>query len=387
MSFSSVVTREIKRLLKNRYILGIMIVVPLVMSIMICETFKAGSPKDLPIAVLNQDNSSLSRQLVRMIQATPTCNVDFYVTDLTEGKNLIVEGNAYALIVIPKDFQRDIYRGKQPKLVFYYNNQMILIGGSISKDVTTAVQTFMTGIDLKLRMKKGISSDVAMTQVNLISVDEHVRSNPYLNYSYFLALASFAHISQILIMFVAIWAFGSEFKEGTTNEWMTAADNSIVVAAFGKLLPYFTGFSLVMFAIYLIYFGIYEAPFEGSIGFVAFATLIFIFAYQILGVMYVAITANLRLSLSCGAFYTAMGFAFAGVTFPIMAMPAFAKFYSWILPLSHYMSIMLDQVLRGIPPKYDLHSIGEIMVMICIGLAFLPRLKTVANDETKWYKS
>lgn len=387
MSFFLVVKREINRLLKNRYILIIMIVIPLVMSVMVCETFKTGTPKNLPIAVLDNDNSVLSRQLVRMIQATPTCNVDFNVTNLTEGKDLIVEGSAYALIVVPKDFQRDIYRGEQPKLVFYYNNQMILIGGSISKDVTTAVQTFMTGMDLKVRMKKGTSSDVAMTQVNLISVDEHIRSNPYLNYSYFLAFGAFAHISQILITFVTIWAFGSEFKAGTSKEWLAEAGNSIIVATFGKMFPYFVGFSLVMSAMYLIYFGVYQAPFVGSIGFVVFATLVFIFAYQILGIMFVAITANMRLSLSCGAFYTAMGFAFAGVTFPIIAMPVFAKIYSWLLPLSHYMSIMVDQVLRGIPPIYDVHSIGEIFVLTLPGLALLPRLKKFANDETKWYKS
>lgn len=387
MSFFSVFTREVNRLLKNRYILIIMIVIPLVMSVMVCETFKTGTPKNLPIAVLDNDNSVLSRQLVRMIQATPTCNVDFNVTNLTEGKDLIVEGSAYALIVVPKDFQRDIYRGEQPKLVFYYNNQMILIGGSISKDVTTAVQTFMTGMDLKVRMKKGTSSDVAMTQVNLISVDEHIRSNPYLNYSYFLAFGAFAHISQILITFVTIWAFGSEFKAGTSKEWLAEAGNSIIIATFGKMLPYFVGFSLVMSAMYLIYFGFYQAPFVGSIGFVVFATLVFIFAYQILGIMFVAITANMRLSLSCGAFYTAMGFAFAGVTFPIIAMPVVAKIYSWLLPLSHYMSIMVDQVLRGIPPIYDVHSIGEIFVLTLPGLALLPRLKKFANDETKWYKS
>lgn len=385
-AFLNVVKREIDRILKKPMLLVIMFVLPLVFCFVLGETFKEGSPKNLPIAVLNEDSSSSSRKIVRMIDATPTCEVKYHVTSLEEGHQLIVGGQTYALVVIPRNFTRDIYRGTYPQLVYYYNNQMLLIGGIITKDVTMAIQTAMAGINVKVQMRKGLPKDVALSHVNIIKVDEHVRSNPYLNYSYFLSLAAFVHTLQILIAFMAIWAVGIEFKEGTTKEWMEVANNSILAGVSGKLFPYTLNFMFIMTVIYLIYFLGYGAPFGGNVWFLAFGTLLFILAYQSMGVMFVSITSNLRLSFSSGAFYTSLGFTFAGMTYPSIAMPPFARYYSALLPLRPYIALLVDQSLRGIPPIYDMVYIRWLILLALFGAAFLPLLKKHTQDETQWYK-
>lgn len=385
-SFINVVKREINRLLRKPMILVIMIVFPLVFCFILGETFKEGSPKNLPIAVLNEDGSSLSRKIVRMIDATPTCEVKYRVTSLEEGHQLIVGGQTYALVVIPRNFTRDIYRQSHPQLVYYYNNQMLLIGGIITKDVNVAIQTVIAGINVKIQMEKGLPKDVALSHVNIIKVDEHVRANPYLNYSYFLSLAAFVHTLQILIAFVAIWAVGVEFKEGTTNEWMEGANNSIFIGVFGKLFPYIACFMLIIAVIFLVYFLGYGAPFSGNVWFLALGTLLFILAYQLIGIMFVAITSNLRLSFSCGAFFTSLGFTFAGMTYPSIAMPAFARYYSALLPLRPYLALLVDQSLRGIPPIYDIVYIRWMAILALFGASFLPLLKKHTNDEKQWYK-
>ncbi len=385
-SFLSVIKREIDRIAKKPALLAIMFILPIAICFVLGETFKQGSPKNLPIAVLDLDNSSASRKLVRMVDATSTCQVKYKVASLEEGKQLIVGGQSYALFVIPRDFTRDVLRGTHPQLVFYYNNQMILIGGIISKDVTMAVQTAMAGVNVGIQMRKGIPKDVAISRVNLIRVDEHLRSNPYLNYSYFLSFASFVNTFQILICFVAIWAVGSEFKEGTTKEWMELSGNSILTAVFAKLAPYIISFMGIIALTYLIYIIGYGAPFEGSLWFLTLGTLIFILAYQLIGVMFVAITSNLRLSLSCGAFYTSLGYTFAGMTYPNIGMNLFGRMYSSLLPIRPYVALLIDQTLRGFAPKYDLGYLFWMTVLAVFGASFLPLLKKHVMDETQWYK-
>lgn len=385
-AFLNVTKREIDKLIKKPMILVIMFVVPLVVCFILGETFKQGTPTNLPIAVLDQDNSAVTRKITRMIDATPACEVKYKVTSAEEGHQLIVGGETYALIIFPRNFTKELYRGMRPKLVYYYNNQMLLIGGIITKDVNGAIQTAMAGINTEIQMKKGLPKDVAISHVNIIKVDEHIRSNPYLNYSYFLSLAAFAHTLQVLITFLAIWAVGIEFKEGTTKQWLEVAENSILTAVFAKLVPYVLGFMLITAIIFLIYFLGYGAPFEGNLVFLIFSTLLFILAYQFLGIMFVAASASLRLSLSCGAFFTALGFTFAGMTYPTIAMPPFAKAYSALLPLRPYINLLIDQSLRGIPVKFDVIYIWWIFALALFGAAFLPELKKKAQDETKWYK-
>ena len=82
-----------------------------------------------------------------------SAKVKYQLTNLEEGRQLLIEGKIYGFVVIPRNFQRDISRMQQPKLVFYYNNQRILIGGIVSKDITMMVQSMIVGLDAKIKSK------------------------------------------------------------------------------------------------------------------------------------------------------------------------------------------------------------------------------------------
>ncbi|MDD3237510.1 MAG: ABC transporter permease [Candidatus Gastranaerophilales bacterium] len=386
-AFIAVFLRELRRIKNQKKLIFPMFILPIILCFLIFAIFKSGMPRNLPIAVYNADNSSLSRTYVRMLEASPTLNVAYQTTDMQEGRDLIVSGKAYAFIYIPRDFQRDIYKNKAPQLVYYYNNQLLLVGGIVSKEIVVVTRTLMGGINLAVKQKLGVPKGVAMSQLNVVEIDEHVNANPYLNYSYFLGIVSFAHILQILACCVCVWAVGTEFKNGSAIEWLECADNSILIGVLGKIFPYFLSFLFLTLFVDIVYFGISGMPLRGNIPFVILTTVLFILAYQLMGAAFVAYTGSLRFALSSGAFYTALGFTFAGVTYPQIGMPAFAKFYSSLLPISHYMKIMLDQTLRGIPWKYDMPSLYGLIVIILLALCFFPRLKRLALDKTQWYKN
>ncbi len=385
-AFSKVFTREIERLKKRKYIIFITVFLPIILCFVICEIFEAGLPRNLPIALLDNDNSSVSRIYARMLEASPTLNITERPLNLEEAKKLLREKKVYAFVVVPKDFKEDIYKNKTPKIVSYYNNQTMLIGGMVSKELLICTKTLSAGIKLELKLKKGEPRELAMIKINPINTVDYVKSNPYLNYIYFLGLIAFVHTYQVIICLVSIWALGIELKEGTAKEWLQEADNSIIIAILGKLSPYFLTLLISILLAYLLYFGGYSVPLKGNIAFIILSTIIFVLSYQLIGLLYVALTGNLRLALSSGAFYTALGFTFAGVTFPIIGMPKFAEFYAQLLPISHYIKILINQVPRGFPVKYDIPSVLCLLCFCIAGIACIPRLKKLALDESKWYK-
>ncbi|MCQ2958050.1 MAG: ABC transporter permease [Candidatus Gastranaerophilales bacterium] len=385
MSYKKVVQRELTRF--NGLTWFISFIFPLILCLMICFIFAKASPTNLPIAVFNADNSVLSRTIVRDLNALPSCEVKYPVTNLEEGRQLLVEGKIYAFIVIPKNFQRDIYRQSQPKLAYYYNNQRILIGGIITKDVSALVQTLIIGIDAKIKSQKGIPFQEAVKQSNLINVVDHIRSNPYFNYLYLLSLTAFGHILQISMVMTSILAVGTEFKYGTTKEWLKEADGSINTALLGKFTPYIVLFTLLFNIILLIYFNFFHAPYVGNmlVGFLA--TVVFVTTCFALGFVIMSINGNFRFALSFAAFYVAIGFALAGVTFPVMAMPLVVKIYSMLMPLTYWVQIILDQSMRNIPFYYDIKYFLPYIILIFISLIGMWRLKILANDESRWFKS
>ena len=384
--FINTIKREISKIKFNKFLMVMLFIAPIVFSIVVIWTFSAGIPKNLPIAVLDLDNSDITRTITRAIDSTPSAKVRYKVENYNQGYDLIKEGKVYAIIVYPKDFKKDLNRNNTPQIVYYYNNQMILIGSIITKDIQSAVMTLTKSVDAQIRMKKGLAKDPTLSKINLIRVDEKIKSNPYLNYSYFLSYAAVAHVFQIFAVLLAVWTLGIEFKEGTTKEWLKEADNSIISAVFGKLSVYFIVLFIQMFIVYGGYVIIYGAPFEGNILFTIFSSGIFLLAYQLMGLAFVAVLSNLRFAMSVGAFYTSLGFSLAGMTFPNMGMPLFARFYSSLLPVRPYVNLLIDQTMKGFMLKYDLIYLFWIMAIGLLGTMFVPLLKKHANNEDLWYQ-
>lgn len=384
--FINTIKREISKIKSNKFLMVMLFIAPIVFSIIVIWTFSAGIPKNLPIAVLDLDNSDITRTITRAIDSTPSAKVRYKVENYNQGYDLIKEGKVYAIIVYPQNFKKDLNRNNTPKIVYYYNNQMILIGSIITKDIQSTVMTLTKSVDAQIRMKKGLAKDPTLSKINLIRVDEKIKSNPYLNYSYFLSYAAVAHVFQIFAVLLAVWTLGIEFKEGTTKEWLKEADNSIISAAFGKLSVYLIVLLIQMFIVYGGYVIIYGAPFEGNILFTIFSSGIFLLAYQLMGLAFVAVLSNLRFAMSVGAFYTSLGFSLAGMTFPNMGMPLFTRFYSSLLPVRPYVNLLIDQAMKGFMLKYDLIYLFWIMAIGLLGTMFVPLLKKHANNEDLWYQ-
>src|SRR5690606_3646979 len=101
---------------------------------------------------------------------------------------------------------------------------------------------------------------------------------------------------------------------------------SVRMALVGKMLPYtiiFSGFAML---VNLILFQVEGMPLRGNFGVLFVGQFVTIVAYQLMGLIFVGVTSNLRLALSLGSAYSMLGITFSGVTFPFEAMPAFGRF-------------------------------------------------------------
>lgn len=385
-AFKDVLRREILKVSENKFIVVTLFLLPILFSFIVWWTFSSGTLKDIPISVLDFDNSDVTRMITRSINSTQSVKVRYRVQNYSEGYDLIKSGKSYALVVFSKNFKKDLNRGKSPRIVYYYNNQTILIGSIITKDIQSAVVTMTKLIDADIRMKKGCPKDAVLSKINLIRVDERIKSNPYLNYSYFLTYAAVAHVFQVFAVLFSVWAIGIEFKEGSTKEWMKVAKNSIFTAVFAKLGLYWTVLLFQIILVYSLYVLIYGAPFYGNLFFSIISTGVYLLAYQMMGLVFVAILANLRLAMSVGAFYTSLGFSLAGMTYPNMAMPLFVRMYSSILPVRPYVNLIVDQALKGFKFQYDLVYFVWILAIALFGLSFILLLNKKVWNEDLWYQ-
>ena len=376
--------REMHRLTHQPMYFVLMIVLPVVSFAFFALLFNQGAIRNIPIAVLDEDNTTLSRKVAQMIDDTPTALVARDIQSMAEGERLIREGKIMAVVQIPAFFEKNILSNSQTHLESYVSGTNITVNGLLSKDIQTAVTTFTGGIQLQVLMKQGLTQRQAMAQLMPVRFDRHVLFNPHINYGYYLSPSFMPMMLMIFVVMVTVFSIGTELKHATSREWMAAGNDSVAAALVGKVLPITAVMFLISLVMLLINFKIVGTPLNGSLTVILVGTLLFILSYQSISVLIVSLLANLRLSLSIGGGYSVLAFTFSGLTFPIMAMWEPMQWVSKIFPFTFYTDIFVDQMLRGTPWVYSLPDLGYMMLFIVLPLLCLPRLKRVCTEEKFW---
>ena len=362
----AVMRREMHRLTHQPMYFVLMIVLPVVSFAFFALLFNQGAIRNIPIAVLDEDNTTLSRKVAQMIDDTPTALVARDIQSMAEGERLIREGKIMAVVQIPAFFEKNILSNSQTHLESYVSGTNITVNGLLSKDIQTAVTTFTGGIQLQVLMKQGLTQRQAMAQLMPVRFDRHVLFNPHINYGYYLSPSFMPMMLMIFVVMVTVFSIGTELKHSTSCEWMAAGNDSVGAALLGKVLPITAVMFLISLVMLLINFKIVGTPLNGSLTVILVGTLLFILSYQSISVLIVSLLANLRL------------------TFPIMAMWEPMQWVSKIFPFTFYTDIFVDQMLRGTPWVYSLPDLGYMMLFVVLPLLCLPRLKRVCTEEKFW---
>ena len=378
--------REMSRIRSRVIYLFILLILPIASFGLILSMFSAATPRNLPVAVLDNDFSALSRNLIRTINALPSIEVTEHVRSASQGKELMVQGKIFALIIIPKDFQNDVSRLRAPKVINYYNNQYLLIGGTIYKDIASAVRTLSIKANIQTRLKKGEVLQQAKVHAQPIEIQTHFMYNPNTNYLYYLAGSLLPTMLHLFVLLSTIYCFGIELKESTMADLFSTSGESIFRMIIGKLIPYFAVFAILAVFMNSIMFRYMGFPLRGNIPLVFTSTGLLIIAYQAVGIFFVAVTGHLRLALMGASFYASTAYTFIGMTFPIIAFPLPAKIWAYTLPLTHFMRIFIEQTIMGVSSRSSITPILILIAFAMLPLLVYPRIHSICTQSTYWGK-
>ena len=380
----AVLQRELVRMTHQPMYLTLMLVLPLLSFAFFALLFNQGVARNIPIAILDEDHTTLSRKVAQMIDDTPTAMVAYDIQDIDEGERLMREGRVMAIVQIPAFFEKCILSNTQTHIENYVSGTNITVNGLLSKDIQTAVTTFSAGIQLQLLTKQGLTERQAMAQLMPVRFDRHVLFNPYINYGYYLAPSFLPMMLLIFVVLTTVFSIGTELKNATAREWLRTADDSVGAALLGKTLPVTVGMFLLSLAMFVIIFKVVGVPLNGSLGVLMLANLLFVAGYAAIGVCIVSLLSNLRLSLSIGGGYSVLAFTYSGLTFPIMAMWEPMQWLSRLFPFTYYTDLFVDQMLRGAPVVCSLPDLGWMSLFVVLPLLCLPRLKRVCTEQKFW---
>ena len=381
---AAVLRRELGRIARQPMYVVLMLLLPVLSFSFFALLFEKGVAHDIPIAVFDEDGTTLSRKIVDMIDATPTALVAYEVQDMPQAERLMREGRIMAIVQVPDFFEKNILSNRQTHVEAYITGTNITVNGLLARDIQTAVTTFSAGIQLQLLTKQGLTDRQAMAQLMPVRFSKHVLFNPYTNYGYYLSPSFMPMMLLIFVIMTTIFAVGTELKRGTAGEWLATGGDSVAAAVAGKLLPITVVMFLVAMAMLCIIFKVVGVPLNGSLWVILLATLLFIVSYQAIGLFIVALLSNLRLSLSIGGGYSVLAFTFSGLTFPVMAMWPAMQYLSRLFPFTYSTDIFVAQMLRGAPVVCSLPDLGYMSLFILLPFLCRRRLRRICTEEKFW---
>ena len=129
--------RELDILRKNRIYGFCMVVFPVALVLFFTTMLDDGLPQDLPIGVVDLDNSATSRGLIRNLDAMQNSRVVYRFSSVTEARNAMQEGKVYAYLYVPNGMSEKLLSGRQPKISYYYTMTCLAAGSMASKDMKT----------------------------------------------------------------------------------------------------------------------------------------------------------------------------------------------------------------------------------------------------------
>lgn len=352
---------EIRRIGRSKIYTLLLFVFPLFSLLFFCLYFSGDGITKLPIAILDNDNTNLSRQLTIMFNATASVDVKYEVTDIDQAKQLIKQGKIYAVVIIPYRFEQEIIRSGSTSVILYNSGTNISTNGFIAKDIQTTVATFQSGVAINLLQAEGLNQQQALARIMPIGFERHILFNPQLNYSYYLAPCFMSMIVMIITVLSTIWAVSQR------------VDNRLQTII-GRCLPTTIMMILTAILMFVALFNILGVPLRGSIWAIIAATIVFIIVYQAIAIFFIEVTQNRHLALSLGGGYSVLAFTFSGLTFPTMAMYTPLKAASHLFPFTYYIEILVDQTVRGTQIADSVGLIGKMWLFTVLPFVLYKRL-------------
>ena len=382
----NVLFRECHRITSRRLYFSVCILLPLFCLFFMATIFGNGQMENIPIGIVDQDNTAASRTIARRIAATPTFRVTEHFTDEASARQALQRKEIYGYLSIPPQFEQKTVSGTGATLTYYYHYALLSVGSELMAAFETTLAPVALSPIVVQAEALGVGQEQIQTFLLPVEANTHPLYNPDMDYSIYLSQPFFFVLFQILILLVTVYAIGSEFKFGTTQEWMGAAtpagkdpanlrNADMLTAVAGKLLPYTVMFSVIGILANYVLFGLMNIPFQGSLWLMNIVTVLFIMATQALAVLIFSIFPKIAYIISVVSMVGSLGATLSGVTFPVTAMYAPVHAASYLFPVRHFTEAAQVMIYFDAGFAYFWQSVAVLLVFLLLAILILPLLK------------
>ena len=324
--------QELRNLFRDQGVLIFFVLVPLTYPLIYSFIYTNETVREVPAVVVDNSRSSLSREYLRKVDASPETSIVAHCTDMEEARLMLKERKAYGIIYIPSGFSDDIVRGKQTQVSIFCDMSGLLY----YKALLTANTNVSLAMNADIKMERAGNTTTRQDEITAypIEYEDIAIFNPTNGFAAFLIPAVLILIIQQTLLLGIGLAAGTAREQNRFKELIPDDPhyNGTFRIVMGKGLSYFMVYSLV--AVYILC----VVPRLFSLNQIAIPSVLALFALPYLtACIFFAMTASIaiRNRETCMLLFvfTSVPLLFlSGISWPGAAMPEFWRYFSYIFP-------------------------------------------------------
>lgn len=324
--------REFKNIFRDQGVLIFFIFVPLGYPLLYSFIYDTEVVREVPTVVVDNSHSSLSREYIRKIDATPDVNIVSHCTDMEEAKLMLKNRLAYGIIYIPSDFSSNIAGGKQTQVSIYCDMSGLLYYKAILL-ANTAVSLDMNK-DIKIARSGNTTERQDELTAHPIEYEEISIYNPSAGFAAFLIPAVLILIIQQTMLLGVGLSAGTARENNRFNDLVPINRhyNGTLRIVFGKGFCYFLIYVLIALYVLVVVPKIFSLNQIGDFKSLVLFILPFL-AACVFFAMTASITIRNRETCMLIFVFTSVPLLFiSGISWPEASIPTFWKYISYIFP-------------------------------------------------------
>jgi len=336
----AMLVKEFIQLRRDRVSFAMIIVIPLVQLMLFGYAINT-TPRDLPTAVLLQEQNDLSRSILAALENTKYFKVTKLPHTEAEVDELLASGTVLFAIEIPANFEHAVRRGDKPAML-------------VEADATDPVAsgTALSALGQVLQTALSHDRDVPDPPVLPFEIRIHARYNPAGVTQLNIVPGLVGTILTMTMLIFTALSVTRELERGTMESLLSMPITPVEIML-GKIVPYImVGFmqALLIIGIGVALFGV---PVVGNLGMLAALSTLFIATNLSIGYTFSTVAQNQLQAMQMTIMFFLPNILLSGFLFPFAGMPVWAQYVGEALPLTHYLRIVRSIMLKG-------SSIGDL---------------------------
>lgn len=370
MTFLKALLRELKAVLTSRDVIILLAIGPVALTLIFGGTYINTYVDDIPIAVLDEDHSGLSRMIIQQFEENERFTVKTLVDNTEEMKRLVNSREVFMGICIPAGFSGDVTRGASSDVLIIVDGSNMVIGNNSYAAASTIIQTIAAGAGIKRLEADGLVGQEAMNMANPFSFTDRMLYNPKLSYMNYLLLGYISvFLQQVMLSGVGI----RMIKDGGSSQGA-----AIIRTALLKILSCVFYAMLSVTAAIFVAEKVFYVDIRGSIPLALAYCLLYAFAISGPAILIAAIVKDKLKFIQVAYMLSLPTFISCGYIWPLDQMPTVMVYLIKALwPLINFARPFDELLFKGIFP-------AEGMIGLALyTLVWLPIALVVFNYRFK----